>query len=247
MAEPSATALAFRPDPLASYKLIYLARRNPSLTPDEFPQAWREHSQLASTFGPSLGRHFLGVRQCVKDIEASPGASFENDYDGSSILAMKSWEDLMAARYHPHSLDELAKDEVRVFAGAVDDWTMAVEEHVLRDGEAEGYVLLSFLTPQDGAAPFTGTHPAKLAGLDTDALSIQRLVWNRVVDPARSYAFTAIIEAWFAARDDALRAVRIPSFVEAMEQPAAFSPDDGVRLFARINHAKTMTADGSTC
>ena len=31
-----------------NWKMIYLARRNPGLKPEEFPQAWREHSALGA-------------------------------------------------------------------------------------------------------------------------------------------------------------------------------------------------------
>ena len=30
------------------WKMIYLARRNPALAPEQFPQAWREHSALGA-------------------------------------------------------------------------------------------------------------------------------------------------------------------------------------------------------
>ena len=30
------------------WKMIYLARRNPALTAEQFPQAWREHSALGA-------------------------------------------------------------------------------------------------------------------------------------------------------------------------------------------------------
>lgn len=234
---PSATARAFIPTPGAQYKLVYLARRSPTLAPEEFPQAWREHSQLASSFGTSLGKHFLSSHQCVKHRADGLATSFVNDYDGSTILGMKSWEDLLAARYHPHALDELLEDEKRVFAGPVDEWTMAVEEHVLRRGNPTTNVLLSFLTPRDAAdmAEKSRAAAAELPGLLPSA---SRIVWNRVIDPAMAYPFAAMIEAWFPDPDSAIAAAGNSQIVPAFEQADIADPSRGARLLARLNFAK---------
>jgi hypothetical protein len=50
-------------DSCVVWKMIYLARRNPALRPEEFAQAWREHS--------ALGRQCRNVGQRVK---AGPSA-----------------------------------------------------------------------------------------------------------------------------------------------------------------------------
>lgn len=231
---PSPTARAFTPRPGAMYKLAYLAQRSPALAADEFPQAWREHSQLARSFGTSLGKHFLSSRQCVKERASGIDASFDNDYDGSTILGMKSWEDLLAARYHPHALDELLEDEKRVFAGEVDDWTMAIEENVLKDGEATRNVLLSFLAPRGGDdfAARSLAEARRISGLVPQA---SRIVWNEVVDPAKAYPFAALIEVWMPDLPAAIDAAGNSQIVSAIEQGAIADPANGARLFARIN------------
>ena len=243
---PSPTAKAFEPKPGAQYKLIYLARRNPTLTPEEFPKAWREHSQLASSFGTSLGKHFLSSHQNVKDRVSTIDSSFDNEYDGATILGMKSWKDLLAARYHPHSLDELQEDEKRVFAGWVDDWTMAVEENVLVDGKPTGNLILSFLTPRD---PVGFDEKSRQATESLVALlpGATRIVWNRVVDPASAFPFAAIIEAWLPDATTAKIAASDSQIVPALEQSEIADPQQGARLLARLNLAKaTSSKDGDT-
>ena len=246
MTGPSAAARAFQPDDGATYKLIYLARRRVDMPADEFPQAWREHSRLASNFAASLGAHFRGSRQCVKDAVADADPVFANDYDGSTILTMKSWPDLLAARYHPHALDELLEDEKRVFAGTVDDWTMAAEETVLRDGDTQDHVLLSFLAPDAALstadfATRAGDCADRLAEASPDA---SRIVWNRVVDPARAYPFAAVAELWFAERAAMVAATRAPAVIAALTQPGIADPERSVHLAARLNLAKSTSGAG---
>lgn len=245
---PSPHARAFAPDPEARYKLIYLARRNSALTADAFPAAWRDHSHLASTFSASLGKHFHSVHQCVRDRAASLPASFsegdDGDYDGASILAMKSWADLLAARYHPHALDELLKDEARVFAGPVDDWTMAVEEHVLTPGPTAGTVMLSFLAPAPDIAADDFPMRSR-ADATVRAAAIQgaaRIVWNRVVDPAKAYPFAAIVELWWPDRAVALDRAGDDAVAALLDQREIADTTRGARLFARLNHAKGAAA-----
>ena len=247
--KPSSTARHFEPRAGARYKLVYLARRNPALAAADFPAAWRAHSQLASSFGTSLGKHFVSSHQCVKDEAEGIDPSFANTFDGSTILGMKSWPDLLAARYHPHALDELQKDEARVFAGPVDDWTMAVEEHELREGPTGGHVLLSFLTrsPRIEAKFFLERSRAEAEVLPRLMPDASRLVWNRVVDPAPSYPFSVVIEAWFPDAGTAARAAADAPAIAAFEQRATADPARGARLFARLNLAKTTSGkDGET-
>ena len=243
MKGPSATALAFCPTPGATYKLIYLARRRSGMPAEAFPEAWRAHSRLASTFATSLGTHFRSSRQCVVDPADGPDPLFTNDHDGSTILTLKSWPDLLAARYHPKALDELLADEKRVFAGAVDDWTMAAEETLLRDDVATDHVLLSFLTPLTGlgAARFAEQSLKLSQRLVAVARGARRIVWNRVVDPAPAFAFAAVTELWFADRDAMIAAAHSYPVRDVLAHTGAADLGRSVHLRARLNLAKTTT------
>ena len=45
------------------WKMIYLAQRNPALAPEQFPQAWREHSALGAGCTNVRGK-VLSVAAC---------------------------------------------------------------------------------------------------------------------------------------------------------------------------------------
>jgi len=168
------------------HKLFYLARRNPKLTAEQFPQAWRDHSQFASQFGQQFRKHFKSVTQCLKLRESDLLPSFDNEYDGANLLTMVSREGLLAARYQPGTIDELKKDEERVFAGHVDPWTMGAEEYSIVDKQAEGdLIVLSFLFPREGQSEaFTAASHKAAQGLAAlpAASSANRIAWNKVVD-----------------------------------------------------------------
>lgn len=247
MAHPSDAALAFVPDSRRGYKLMYLPQRNPALAAEEFPEAWRSHSRFASQFATTLGSHFRSVHQCVKDRAGGLTAGFDNDRDGCAILALKSWEDLLAARYHPVAAKELLEDEVRVFSGFVDQWTMAVEEQLLADGDHTTNVLLSFLRRRDGIDPARFREASRDAAqrLKEGAAPPVRLVWSAVVDPAVAFAFDAVIEAWYPDRESALASARDPAQATMLEQATLADPEQGIRLLARLNLSKRTESAGA--
>src|SRR5439155_25259528 len=111
-----------------AFKIIYLAKRNPKLGPEDFPEAWRSHSRLASTLVNTMGQHFLRVRQCIKAYDADVPPEYVNTHDGTALLTMRSWDGLVRARYHPDAIKTMHADEPRVFADYVANWTMAAEE-----------------------------------------------------------------------------------------------------------------------
>ena len=51
-----------------SWKMIYLALRNPALAPEDFPQAWREHSALGAGC-TNVRDKVKSVRQCSRDLD----------------------------------------------------------------------------------------------------------------------------------------------------------------------------------
>lgn len=220
------------------HKIIYLARRNPALSAQQFAQAWREHAQFAATFGDQFRRYFKGSSQCVKLWDAQLPPSFANDYDGATLLTMVDREGLLAARYQPGTVDALRKDEERVFAAHVDDWTMNAEEYLLA-GERKGdAAILSFLYPKVGETP--AFWAASRAGAEAlaalPALSgASRIAWNKVVDPSVRYGFGALIEIWFPSADQAERAANDGALVAALEQADIANPSSGARLLTRLN------------
>ncbi len=115
------------------WKMIYLARRNPSLAPEQFPQAWREHSALGAGC-TNVRDKVLSVTQCSRVLEGAPLPGAATDYDGVNLLVLR---DLQAATDIWNDAETLAimrPDEPRVFSTydrleGVVDWKVAALEH----------------------------------------------------------------------------------------------------------------------
>ena len=187
-----------------AFKIIYLAKRNSKIAPEDFPEAWRSHSRLASTLVDTMGKHFLRVRQCLKIYDADVPSEYNNNHDGSAILTMKSWQDLLGARYHPDSVNTMRDDEPRVFADYVENYTMAAEESLISE-KAEGTAaLLHFVMRRDHMDACTfeqywrEDYVNQICELDTVKNTATGFAINRVINtPGPDYNFAGISELWF--------------------------------------------------
>ena len=204
------------------FKLIYLARRNPALTPLEFPEAWKSHSRLASQYATTLGTHYNRVIQCLKVVQSDVPEAFVNEIDGVAMLTMKSWDDLQATRSDAHVNSVLRDDEPRVFADYVDKSMLAVDETVLMDKGTGKFALLSFLpiNPASTQSEFlkfwAGPHAREMM----DAAACRGAVGYhqcRVVDhPGPPYAFGGLAELWTATLEAALSVAGSEEYIRSM-------------------------------
>lgn len=181
------------------WKMIYLAKRNPALAAEDFPQAWREHSALGRQCR-NVQDKVLGVRQCsrVLDRPSVPqGASA--DYDGVNLLMLRDRQAADDIWSDEETLRIMRPDEPRVFSTYVRDFTLVAHERVLRDGEETGVCLALFLRAAPGCALSADDFDAAPASPWQEA---QRLVWNTVSGNCPpGYEYAAIIEAWFESVD----------------------------------------------
>lgn len=231
------------------WKMIYLARRNPTLAAQDFPQAWREHSALGRGCR-NVAEKVLGVMQCSRVRDAAdeqggmPGAS--PDYDGVNLLRLRDlsvatdiWED-------PETRAIMRPDEPRVFSTYVRDFSLVCAEHVQRDVPPTGVVLFGFLrrSPSVSAAAFQSAWTVETAAawLDAHALhGAQRVVHNQVVQPPPpGYEFDGIAEWWF----DDVHAART-AFANggvAEQLPKAYSAiadlEQSVFMFTQVTHQR---------
>lgn len=181
------------------WKMIYLARRNPALAPEDFPQAWREHSALGRQCR-NVQDKVLGVRQCSRVLDR-PGVPHgaSTDYDGVNLLMLRDrqaaddiWSDEETVRI-------MRPDEPRVFSTYVRDFTLTASETVVVDGEETEVCVVLFLRGRAG-----GLQPVSGQDLGTGSpwAAAVRLVWNSVAGVRPSgYEYDAIVEAWFASVD----------------------------------------------
>lgn len=182
------------------WKLIYLAKRNPALRPEDFPQAWREHSALGRQCR-NVQDKVKVVRQCSRVLTHSDlprGAS--EDYDGVNLLSLRDRQAAQDIWTDEETLQIMRPDELRVFSSYVRDFTLLAQEQLLRDGAETGICLLLFLR---GHAKTSLCAP-ELGGWSSSPWGrVQRLVWNEVTgERPRGYHYDAIVEAWFETLDD---------------------------------------------
>lgn len=182
-----------------NWKIIYLARRNPSLAPEAFPAAWQEHSARGRQCR-NVQDKVTAVAQCPRllDVEI-PGLA--RDYDGVGLLRLRDravaddiWDD-------PETLAIMRPDEPRVFAGYVRNFALVACERVLRAGTETGCVLYGFLVRAPGllrehfeAAWFAAPPGNAVGGIDASA---RRVVRNRVDAAPPGYAYDGVAEWWF--------------------------------------------------
>ena len=178
-----------------AWKMIYLARRNPALRAEDFPQAWREHSALGRQCA-NVQDKVLAVTQCSRVLDcpdALPGASAE--YDGVNLLRLRDRQAADDIWNDPETLAIMRPDEPRVFSTYVRDFALTVRETVIVDGPQSDVCVVLFLRTRGTYKPIDA---CLVPNAGTPSARVQRLVSNRVEGRRPSgYEFDVIIEAWY--------------------------------------------------
>lgn len=149
-------------DGSAHWKMIYLAKRNPALAPEDFPQAWREHSALGRQCR-NVRDKVLGVRQCSRVLERADvpcGAS--TAYDGVNLLTLRDRQAADDIWSDEETLRIMRPDEPRVFSTYVRDFALTACETVLVDGD-ETEVCMVLLLRGEAMSASAFEHPARFA------------------------------------------------------------------------------------
>lgn len=234
---------------LPASKMIYLARRNPALAPQDFAQAWREHSTLGRQCR-NVQDKVLGVTQCARLLEDGGGhgglQGASHDYDGVNLLQLRDarvatelWDD-------PETLAIMRPDEPRVFSTYVRDFTLVCRERVLRDAPRGEVAVFAFLRRAAGltqadfdAAWADGPVDSWLAA---QALSgALRVVHDAVVlPPPDGYEYDGIAEWWFASPEAARRAFAGRDIGAQLPTAYAAIADVGrsIFMFTHVTHSR---------
>jgi hypothetical protein len=220
-----------------NWKMIYLARRNPGLKPEEFPQAWREHSALGAKC-TNVKAKVLSVAQCsrVLDAPALPGANL--DYDGVNLLGIRDREVADDIWSDPETLAIMRPDEPRVFDRYVRDFTLLCSEQVLRDEPRTDSLLVGFVQRAAGISDAAWRAAQEAAAALPGA---GRCVWNKVeAEPPPGYPYDAIVEWWYPS-DEALRGALAESGATASLSAglsAAINAHRSVFMHLRVTHRR---------
>lgn len=233
--------------------MIYLARRNPALAPEDFAQAWREHSALGRQCR-NVQDKVLGVTQCTRlrsdgrhlaEDGGLRGASV--DYDGVNLLQLRDLAVASDLWSDPETLATMRPDEPRVFSTYVRNFTLVCRAHVLRDAPPGSVALIGFLrrhasiSSADFEAAWAGSAPEPW--LAAPALhSAKRVVHNCVVQtPPAGYEYDGIAEWWFTSADAARAAFAAGGDVRQQLPPAYGALADlqrSVFMFTQVTHQR---------
>ncbi|CAN7612081.1 EthD domain-containing protein [Phenylobacterium sp. LjRoot225] len=234
------------------FKLIYLAKRNPAVSPEDWPRAWRAHAVFASQF-PVLGARISSLFYCSRQFAPTldgvcfdpPGAS--RDYDGVAVVSSPSAESL-GGDMTPDDRARIYEDERRVFSAQTPDFSFRCRETLVHGGAPGPSPTLAavfrFLARKAGASPeafearWNGGH-AEIAARAADATGkVTRYVHDLVIEePPAGYPFDGVAETWFASPDDAVRSFVDDAFAPVAQDLAEFCDlDRSVTVLTSVIH-----------
>lgn len=230
------------------FKLIYLARRNPSIAFEDWPRAWRSHAVFASQF-PVIGGRINSLFYCSRLASPTldgapfdpPGASL--DHDGVAVVSSPSAEDL-GGELSAEDRARIDEDERRVFDAQTPSFSFRCQETLVQGGAPGQAAVIRFLARQAGGsrdafrARWSQGH-ADVAVRAADAAgTVTRYVHDDLVEPPPpGYPFDGITETWFASPDDAVRSFVDGALAPVAEDLAAFCDlDRSVTLSTRAVH-----------
>jgi uncharacterized protein (TIGR02118 family) len=229
------------------FKLIYLAKRNPSIRAEDWPRTWRSHAVFASQF-KSVGAKFSRVLYCSRILETAedgtpsgpPGASLE--YDGAAFCSSPSVESVRGVS-DPEVKAKIDQDELRVFSTYVREFSFRCKEVLVHGGEPGHAAVIRFLARKSGTSGSNfhshwGERHAALAKKAFESGVLTRYVHNRLIEePPPGYPFDGIVEMWFDSAEDAKQ-----SFSEGMlaplvqDLPAFCDIERSVTLLTYVTH-----------
>jgi hypothetical protein len=229
-------------NPNPATKIVYLARRNPSLSIADFPARWRQHSLLAGSM-PSIRPGFAQVAQCINlyDRAVVPRAAL--NYDGVNLLTLTGPEFANLMWQSDEVQELILPDELATFASYVRHFSLTTLEYPVSDSPMQPFCLISFLK-RDRKLDMDNFRNALIEAHGEMAEGRRRAVVNIVTDRQPGYNFDAITELWFESEADATRTTQSTSYVSAY-LPRRLEICDEWRtlvMMTRINYARPAIA-----
>ena len=225
------------------WKMIYLARRNPSLAPEEFPEVWRSHSALGKQC-VNVGKRVKAVAQCSRVLDDALPVTLSRDFDGVNLMVLADRDSGGAIWNDPETLAIMRPDEPRVFADYVRNFSMLCEQHVLRGdlnettyAPCDAVILVGFLQSENTfvqSRPAPEEPPAQwIAGGLNRA---HRVVCNTLDEAApHGYGFGYVVEWWFESVGEASQAA---SDLKELSDDARYAWGDSVFMLTKVTHSR---------
>lgn len=169
-------------------KLIYLARRKPGFTQDEFVRRWRRHGALGMS--QPFWRFALGYVQ-AEPLRPTPIVGASEDYDAVACYMVRDEMFTgMTEEDMPGAL-AMAEDELETFSGPIPEVSLWVTEEHVKVGALGGITAFLFCAEADAA---------RALALDAGACAgLHRVVLNLRDDGAgdahaNTLPFAAVVE-----------------------------------------------------
>jgi hypothetical protein len=225
------------------YKLIYLARRNPTVSREDWPETWRSHATFANQFAfvandISYSCYCNRIDHPALDGQPIDLGCLSSKHDGVALGVSKTVETLQGGGFSPEERALIDQDELRVFDMLTPNFSFYCAETVLIDGKFGEYGIFQFLARKPGlsreafAARLEEYTPTAKRAVE-DLGTATRYAHNHPIhDPLPLFPFDAISDCWFAKEEDAMRGLLLPGFREKL---AEFCDLD--RSLTMITHA----------
>jgi hypothetical protein len=226
-----------------AYKMLYLARRAPTVSWEDWPRTWKSHAVFASQF-PAMSGTIDWMRYTTRiDDPALGDLPVSQEHDGVSVAEAPELDTFYGRGFTPEQRALIDQDERRVFDRYTPEFSFYCRETRVVDGPVGEAAVFRFLRrkPEVSREAFDehlrGAH-AKLCAEAAGSLRAQRWALNSTIDaPPPDFPFEAIDECWFATVEDAARALTTPAMRELGEHAAQVSEADrNVTMLTRPTH-----------
>jgi len=170
------------------FKFAYLAKRNPSLTPDRFMARWRRHGALA--MGNALWDDMLVYVQ-ADPIRPAPLDGASNEFDAVCYAMSKDEKALTPPP--PDQMEgvmAILNDELETFSGSIMPVSLPLTEKVLKKGPVGGVTAFLFFKDLQ-TAQATANTLAAAPGISRAVLNETR---NDIMTEGRTLPYAALVE-----------------------------------------------------
>ncbi|MGV0793246.1 hypothetical protein [Mycolicibacterium sp. XJ1819] len=185
-------------------KLVYLARRNPTLSHEQFAKRWLKHSAHVGAGAPGALTEIRTARYCL----VQSGVEHASDeYDGVGLLQLPGLNSIPTMHKALIGTEVSLADELRTFSTYVKDFTIYCDEEIVTDAEPSTHAVLHFVrrSPDIGPSAFADAwrEYARRLAQSLDGV-LGRQVLNHLIAPAPpGYGFDGVHELWCASPEQA--------------------------------------------
>jgi hypothetical protein len=200
-----------------AFKLLYLARRAPTVAWDDWPRTWKSHAVFASQF-PAMSGTFNWLRYTTRvDGPVVAGLNVSTAHDGVSVAEAPELGTLTGKDFSPEQRALIDLDELRVFDRYTPQFSFYCRESRVFGGPLGEAAIFRFLpraahVSRETFDEYLQGQYARECAESATALVVKRWALNLTVEaPPPDFPFEAIEECWFATVEDAAHAVSAPA------------------------------------